>query len=36
VKIKIFKSKREKKEKKKKKSLHGIDGGQIEEECEWV
>jgi hypothetical protein len=35
VKIKIFKSKREKKEKKKK-SLHGIDGGQIEEECEWV
>jgi hypothetical protein len=32
VKIKIFRSKR----KEKKKSLQGIDGGQIEEECEWV
>jgi hypothetical protein len=33
VKIKNFRSKRKKKEKK---SLQGIDGGQIEEECEWV
>ncbi len=27
---------KKRKKRKEKKSLHGIDGGQIEEECEWV